>query len=103
MDLISQDFAQKTSEAIAEKLAQEIAAGTSQESPEHLSRALGEAVVRIWGYLPRDVQCRLFNETLNTHQGRMRPQLASLLHGKHPRTSGARQARAMLEPDSLGG
>ena len=33
----------------------------------------------------------------------MRPQLASLLHGKHPRTSGARQARAMLEPDSLGG
>jgi hypothetical protein len=64
---------------------------------------LGETVLRIWGYLPRDVQCRLFNETLNSQHRRMRPQLASLLHGKHPRTSGARQARAMLEPDSLGG
>ena len=75
----------------------------SHETSEHLSRALGETVVRIWGYLPRDVQCRLFEETLNSQHQPMRPQLASLLHGRHPRTSGARQARAMLEPDSLGG
>jgi hypothetical protein len=87
MDLICRDFCQDISE----------------ETSEHLSRALGETVVRIWGYLPRDVQSRLFNETLHSQHHRMRPQLASLLHGKHPRTSGARQARAMLEPDSLGG
>jgi hypothetical protein len=87
MDLISQDIRQQAA---------------SNETSD-VSRALGEAVVRIWGYLPRDVQSRLFNETLNTQHRAMRPQLASLLHGKHPRTSGARQARAMLEPDSLGG
>jgi len=75
----------------------------SHETSEHLSHALGETVVRIWGYLPHDVQCRIFEETLNSHQGRMRPQLAVFLHGRHPRTSGARQARAILEPDSLGG
>lgn len=95
MDLISQGFGQ------------DIRQGTSQEksqaTSDHVSRALGEAVVRIWGYLPRDVQSRLFSETLTSQHRLMRPQLASLLHGKHPRTSGARQARAMLEPDSLGG
>ncbi len=88
MDLISQDIRQQAA---------------SNETSDHVSRALGEAVVRIWGYLPRDVQSRLFNETLNSQHRAMRPQLATLLHGKHPRTSGARQARAMLEPDSLGG
>jgi hypothetical protein len=91
MDLIYQEISLNTSLAL------------SQETSDHLSRALGETVLRIWGYLPRDVQCRLFNETLNSQHRRMRPQLASLLHDKHPRTSGARQARAMLEPDSLGG
>jgi len=94
MDLISQDLSPR----IAQDIAQDIRPDT-----EDLSRALGEAVVRIWGNLPRDVQSRLFNETLNFQHRLMRPQLASLLHGKHPRTSGARQARAMLEPDSLGG
>ena len=91
MDLIYREISLDTSLAL------------SQETSDHLSRALGETVLRIWGYLPHDVQCRLFNETLNSQHRRMRPQLASLLHGKHPRTSGARQARAMLEPDSLGG
>jgi hypothetical protein len=33
----------------------------------------------------------------------MRPRLAVYLHGKHPRTCAAIMARAMLEPDSLGG
>lgn len=94
MDLICQD--------ISQDIRQDICQDLSQETSDHLSRALGETVVRIWGYLPRDVQSRLFNETLTSHR-RMRPQLASLLHGKHPRTSGARQARAMQEPDSLGG
>ena len=95
MDLTSQESCQET--------CQESCQDISRETSEHLSRALGETVLRIWGYLPRDVQCRLFNETLNAQHRQMRPELASLLHGKHPRTSGARQARAMLEPDSLGG
>ncbi len=91
MDLIYQEISLETSLAL------------SQETSDHLSHALGETVLRIWGYLPRDVQCRLFNETSNSQHRRMRPQLASLLHGKHPRTSGTRQARALLEADSLGG
>jgi hypothetical protein len=33
----------------------------------------------------------------------MRPQLAIFLHDTHPRTCAAIQARAMPEPDSLGG
>ena len=33
----------------------------------------------------------------------MRPRLAIYLHEKHPRTCAAVKARAMLEPDSLGG
>ena len=76
-----------------------IAHATSEE----LSRALGEAVVRIWGHLPNHLQNRLFREALNSHGGQMRPQLALFLHDKHPRTSAARKARAILEPDSLGG
>lgn len=102
MDLISREIAQTISPELCQETLSQEAQELSQETSDRLSRALGETVVRIWGYLPRDVQSRLFNETLHArHQ--MRPQLATLLHGKHPRTSGARQARAMLEPDSLGG
>lgn len=77
--------------------------GISHEVSERLSRALGEAVIRMWGDLPHDLQYRLFEEAVVSASTRMRPQLAVLLHDKHPRTSAARQARAMLEPDSLGG
>jgi hypothetical protein len=73
------------------------------ETPEELSRALGEAVVRMWGHLPNHLQNRLFREALNAHRPDMRPRLALFLHDKHPRTSAARKARAILEPDSLGG
>jgi hypothetical protein len=59
-----------------------IAHRTSPETSELFSRALGEAVVRIWGHLPNALQSR---------------------HDKHPRTAAARKARAILEPDSLGG
>jgi hypothetical protein len=76
-----------------------IAAG---ETSELLSRALGEAVVNIWSCLPLDLQKRLFKEVAS-HDAGMKPRLAVFLHAKHPRTSAARQARAMLEPDSLGG
>jgi hypothetical protein len=80
-----------------------IAHQTSHETSEQLSRALGEAVVRMWGYLPNTLQSRLFEAAVTSHDVGMRPQLAVFLHDKHPRTTAARKARAILEPDSLGG
>jgi SAM-dependent MidA family methyltransferase len=74
------------------------------EISEQFSRALGEAVVRIWGHLPNALQSRLFEEAVTSHHdGELRPRLAVFLHEKHPRTAAARKARAILEPDSLGG
>jgi hypothetical protein len=70
---------------------------------EQLSRALGEAVVKIWGHLPNALQSRLFHEAAARQDVHMRPRLAAFLHGNHPRTAAARTARAMIEPDSLGG
>jgi hypothetical protein len=40
---------------------------------------------------------------LIAHETSERPRLAVYLHEKHPRTCAALKARAMLEPDSLGG
>jgi hypothetical protein len=74
-----------------------------QETSEPLSRALGEAVVRIWGCLPHAVQHHLFEEAITSLGERTRPQLAIFLHDKHPRTSDSIKARAIMEPDSLGG
>jgi hypothetical protein len=53
--------------------------------------------------LPNALQSRLFEEAVTSHDGELRPQLAVFLHDKHPRTAAARKARAILEPDSLGG
>jgi hypothetical protein len=73
------------------------------ESQERFSRALGEAVVRIWSRLPPDVQHDLFEEALTPHEESLRTRLAVFLHGKHIRTCDSVKAGAMLEPDSLGG
>ena len=75
----------------------------AHETAEQLSRALGEAVVRNWSRLPHDVQRCLFEHAISSHGERMRPELAVFLHDTHPRTCAAIQARAILEPDSLGG
>jgi hypothetical protein len=75
----------------------------AHETSEQLSRALGDAVVRIWGRLPPDLQNRLFEEAVTSQDEKLRPRLAVYLHEKHPRTCAALKARAMLEPDSLGG
>ena len=74
-----------------------------RETSEHLARALGEAVIRIWGRLPHDVQHSLFEQAATSQTQDIRAQLAILLHDKHPRTYASIQANAMLEPDSLGG
>ena len=75
----------------------------AHETSEQLSRALGDAVVRIWGRLPPDLQNRLFEEAVTSQDEKLRPRLAVYLHEKHPSTCAALKARAMLEPDSLGG
>ncbi len=76
---------------------------TMQQSMEQMSRALGDAVVKLWSRLPHDVQHDLFEEAAKLAGGEIRPQLAVFLHGQHSRTRAANEARAMVEPDSLGG
>jgi len=73
------------------------------EISDQLARALGDAVVRMWGQLPADLQNRLFEEAVNSQDEKIRPRLAVYLHDKHPRTCAAVKARAVPEPDSLGG
>jgi hypothetical protein len=75
----------------------------SRETSDLFSQALGDAVVRIWSHLPQDIQHKLFEEALTSEWEGMRSQLAVFLHGKHARTSTGVAARAMIEPDSLGG
>lgn len=80
-----------------------IAQTSAHETSELLSRALGEAVVKMWGHLPNTLQSRLFQEAVTSRDIDIRPRLAVFLHEKHPRTTAARKARAIIEPDSLGG
>ena len=76
---------------------------TERLSQDRLSYALGKAVVRIWSQLPQDVQHDLFEGAVTAQGPELRSELALFLHSKHSRTSASIQARAMLEPDSLGG
>jgi hypothetical protein len=83
---------------------EELAMGaTGHEAAERFCCVLGEAVIKVWGGLPHDLQTRLFEEAVTSRELGMRPQLAIFLHDRHPRTSAARRARAIPEPDSLGG
>src|SRR6266513_1560654 len=76
---------------------------TSSVIRDQLTRALGEAVIRIWSNLPQDVQNHLFQEAVTSHGESIRAQLAVFLHDKHPRTSDPLgNPREMMEPDSLG-
>lgn len=77
-------------------------ATSTHQSPDQFMHALGEAVVRLWGLLPPDVQHHLFEEA-SSHGAERRSQLAQFLHSKHPRTSASMRQQAMIEPDSLGG
>jgi hypothetical protein len=77
--------------------------GTMPKGTEQrLTCALGNAVVRLWSYLPPSVQHDLFEEAIAAHGKTMRPQLAQFLHEHHIRTVDL-NARNPLEPDSLGG
>jgi DnaJ-domain-containing protein 1 len=69
-----------------------------------LSRALGEAILAIWGKLPHEIQHCVFEQAVQSQGESIRQQLAVLLHDKHPRTSSPLgKPREMMEPDSLGG
>jgi hypothetical protein len=70
---------------------------------DRVSKALGQAMVHCWSRLPRDVQHDLFEAAVRSEGEAIRQQLAVYLHGAHARTIGSLQARAMTEPDSLGG
>jgi hypothetical protein len=73
------------------------------DNRQQISRALGEAVLRLWGDLPPQIQQHLFEEAVTSQGETLRPRLALFLHANHPRTCATIKARAMLEPDSLGG
>jgi hypothetical protein len=71
---------------------------------EQLTRALGEAVIRIWSNLPQEVQNHLFQEAVTSQGESIRSQLAVFLHDKHSRTADpSGNPRQATEPDSLGG
>lgn len=71
---------------------------------DQLTRALGEAVIRIWSNLPQEVQDHLFKEAVASQGEAIESQLAVFLHDKHTRTSDPPgDPREMKEPDSLGG
>jgi hypothetical protein len=76
----------------------------SRDTADQLTRALGEAIVRMWSNLPQEVQHRLFEEAIASKGETIRSQLAVFLHEKHRRTSDPLgKPREMIEPDSLGG
>src|SRR3954467_2489566 len=60
---------------------------TSSVITDQLTRALGEAVIRIWSNLPQEVQDHLFKEAVASQGDSIRPQLAAFLHDKHSRTA----------------
>ena len=73
------------------------------ETQEQVIGALGRAIVKLWSQLPHDIQQHLFEEAIRSEGESLRQQVAVFLHHKHPRTSDSIKARAMPEPDSLGG
>jgi hypothetical protein len=73
------------------------------ETEAEVIRALGHAVARYWSELPHDLQHGLFKEAVAFQGEPLRQQLAVFLHHRHSRTSDSIKARAMPEPDCLGG
>ena len=97
-------------QALAEALANLEVAGKnpddkilSAEAIQKLDHALGKAVARCWGSFTPEIQHDLFEAAVLSEGETIRQLLAVYLHGKHPRTLDLVQARAMPEPDSLGG
>jgi hypothetical protein len=79
--------------------------GTSgvDEDATTLLLALGKAAIAIWSNLSQDVQHELFEHALSAQDDATRERLAVFPHTIHFRTTDAIKARAISEPDSLGG
>jgi hypothetical protein len=75
----------------------------NRDADQSLDRALGKAVARCWNGLMPEVQHDLFEAAVLAEGEAIRQPLAIYLHTKHPRTIETLQARAISEPDSLGG
>ena len=76
---------------------------TSNVTTDQLTRALGEAVIRIWSNLPQEVQDHLFREAVASQGETIRSQLAVFLHDRHQQTlDPLGDPRETTEPDSLG-
>jgi hypothetical protein len=56
------------------------------ESASEFEKLLGQAALRLWSDLPRDVQERLF-ETAVPLDPSVRNRLAVFLHDRHPKTA----------------
>jgi hypothetical protein len=78
-------------------------AGEVDDGVTSLVLALGKSVTTIWGTLPQDVQRELFEHAISAQDDATRERLAVFLHAIHFRTTDTLKARAMPEPDSLGG
>jgi hypothetical protein len=76
-------------------------ASLAKGTDEQFICVLGEAAVRLWSYLPPEVQHELFEEAISSAGERMRHHLALFLHEHHARTDA--RTHAIIEPDSLGG
>ena len=90
-------------QALVEALANLDVPDSSPKAADRLARALGQAVAQCWSSLPQEIQHNLFEAAVTSEGETIRQQLAVFLHGKHDRTVDTVQARAMPEPDSLGG
>ena len=77
--------------------------GEVDDGVTSLVLALGKSVSAIWSNLPQDVQRELFEHAVSGQDDATREQLAVFLHTIHFRTTDKLKARAIPEPDSLGG
>ena len=77
--------------------------GCADKDTATLFMALGKAVSAVWSNLPQDVQHQLFEKAVSAQDDATRQRLAVFLHERHFRTTDRIKARAMPEPDSLGG
>jgi hypothetical protein len=73
------------------------------KTTEKIDRALGQAVARCWSKLAPEIQQTLFEAAVQAEGEKMRQALAMHLHDNHERTIQSVQAKAVPEPDSLGG
>ena len=73
------------------------------EQNQRFALALGQAVVEVWGAVPRDIQQTIFEQAVvcGHHSERdemLREQLAAFLHDRHPRTADEQHDGAGVRP-----